>query len=239
MDGVKCVVVGDCGVGKTCMLVSFTTNAFPEYIPTIFDNYSANMFVDDQAIQFSLWDSSGQSDYDRLRPLSYPLTDVFLVCFSTVSRTSFENVTNKWIPEIQKHCPNAIYLLVGCKCDLEIDILLAQPTLFDVYNIEDVRILVSKWIRSLCLNLNIPQVIKQTIMEFMRLQASDKWYMQSSKVFEIEGHYLATQIGAVEYKQCSALTQQGLKDVFNTAARAALNNPLRKIRKDKHCCQML
>jgi GTPase SAR1 family protein len=37
----------------------------------------------------------GQEDYDRLRPLSYPQTDVFLVCFSVVSPSSFENVKEK------------------------------------------------------------------------------------------------------------------------------------------------
>lgn len=39
--------------------------------------------------------SLGQEDYDRLRPLSYPQTDVFLVCFSVVSPSSFENVKEK------------------------------------------------------------------------------------------------------------------------------------------------
>jgi Ras family len=51
--------------------------------------------VDGKTISLGLWDTAGQEDYDRLRPLSYPQTDVFLICFSLVSPPSFENVKTK------------------------------------------------------------------------------------------------------------------------------------------------
>ena len=71
------------------------------------------MVCDGVPVSLGLWDTAGQEDYDRLRPLSYPQTDVFLICFSVVSPSSFENVTSKWCPEIKHHCADAPILLVG------------------------------------------------------------------------------------------------------------------------------
>lgn len=77
--------------------------------------------VNSTPINLGLWDTAGQEDYDRLRPLSYPMTDVFLLCYSIISPASFENITAKWYPEVKHHCPNAPIILVGTKMDMRDD----------------------------------------------------------------------------------------------------------------------
>jgi len=120
----KCVIVGDGAVGKTCLLYRYTANSFPgDYIPTIFDNYSCNISVEGKNYKLSLFDTAGQEDYDRFRLLCYhnPVADVFLVCFSVISIPSLKNVLGRWKPELDHHCPSTPTVLLGTKTDLRTD----------------------------------------------------------------------------------------------------------------------
>ncbi|KAL5550963.1 hypothetical protein UlMin_001139, partial [Ulmus minor] len=116
---IKCVTIGDRAVGKTYMLICYTSNKFPtDYIPTVFDNFSANVAMDGSIVNLGLWDTAGQEDYSRLRPLSYRGANIFVLAFSLISRASYEN----WMPELCRFAPNVSIVLVGTKLDLHEDI---------------------------------------------------------------------------------------------------------------------
>jgi Ras family protein A len=179
----KFVVVGDGACGKTCLLIVFSKDEFPEvYVPTVFENYVADIEVDGKQIELALWDTAGQEDYDRLRPLSYPDTNVLLICFSVDSPDSLENVPYKWVPEVRHFCPHTPFVLVGCKRDLRND-----PT---------------------------------TIRELQK--------MNQKPVSEAEGKAQAEAISAYAYVECSAKTTENVREVFETATRAALTAKAKK-----------
>ncbi|CAG9938977.1 unnamed protein product [Clonostachys rosea f. rosea IK726] len=117
----KIVVVGDGGCGKTCLLISYSQGYFPEkYVPTVFENYITYPVhpPDGKTVELALWDTAGQEEYDRLRPLSYPETDLIFVCFAIDCPNSLDNVLDKWYPEVLHFCPYTPLILVGLKSDL-------------------------------------------------------------------------------------------------------------------------
>ncbi|KAF3547156.1 hypothetical protein DY000_02005393, partial [Brassica cretica] len=123
---IKCATVGDDAIGKTCLLISYTSNTFPtDYVPTVFDIISANVIVDGNSINLGVWDTAGKlynfETFLLLRRLNYHLTDVFLLAFSLVIKASFENVAKKWVPELRHYAPGVPIFLVGTKLDLRDD----------------------------------------------------------------------------------------------------------------------
>ncbi|OAA59298.1 Small GTPase superfamily, Rho type [Cordyceps fumosorosea ARSEF 2679] len=109
----KIVVVGDGGCGKTCLLISYSQGYFPEVRrdydinsaarAQIFENYITYPVhpPSGKTVELALWDTAGQEEYDRLRPLSYPETDLIF-----------------WYPEVLHFCPYTPLILVGLKSDL-------------------------------------------------------------------------------------------------------------------------
>lgn len=196
----KLVVVGDGECGKTCLLIVFSKDEFPEvYVPTVFETYVADIEVDNNEVELALWDTAGQEDYDRLRPLSYPDTDVVLMCFSIDNPDSFENIAEKWVPEVNHFCPKVPIILVGNKKDLRND----QATLMEIEKRKQADF----------------EKRKQKIItdEFTELEPQ-----KFDMVATAEGKTLADKIKAYAYLECSAKTREGVREIFETAARASL-----------------
>ncbi|KAI0391024.1 small GTPase-binding protein [Xylariaceae sp. FL0594] len=251
----KLVIVGDGACGKTCLLIVFSKGTFPEvrnrdsrprrhrfhislklaappgqhtpsaldhnytrpppavpclasinhplrtrvlililvlvlvYVPTVFENYVADVEVDGKHVELALWDTAGQEDYDRLRPLSYPDSHVILICFAIDSPDSLDNVQEKWISEVLHFCQGLPIILVGCKKDLR----------YDPKTIEELR------------------------------KTSQK------PVSPEEGEDIRKKIGAHKYLECSAKTNEGVREVFEHATRAALLSRSRGTKKHSKC----
>ena len=184
----KLVIVGDGACGKTCLLIVFSKDQFPDiYVPTVFENYVADIEVDDKHIELTLWDTAGQEDYDRLRPLSYPDTDVIIMCFSIDSPDSLQNIIEKWSPEVKHFCPNVPIILVGNKKDLRND--------------------------------------TSTLKELRR--------MNQTPVKCEDAESVANEINAFAYLECSAKTKDGVREVFEMAAKA---KPRAQKKARRPCC---
>lgn len=163
-------------------MITYTTGAYPlEYTPTVFENQSLNVIVDEKQVNLGLWCMSDLDEYDGLR-LFYlydvgDKADALLMCFSIVNPPSFDNVTTKWYPIISRCCPNIPIVLVGTKLEKRDN--------------------------------------KKTIDKLMLK------YKRGPITYE-EGLAKAKEIGAECYRECSALTQKGVKTVFDDAMNVAL-----------------
>ncbi|KAJ6495277.1 small GTPase Cdc42 [Mycena sanguinolenta] len=166
---------------QTSALISYTTKKFPsEYIPLVFDNYALSLKFQEQMYTLGLFDTGGGEDYDRLRPLSYPQTDVFLICFRVTKPESLDTIRTKWVPEIRHHCPDVPFLVVATQIDLRND---------------------AEWAEALA-------------RQNQRLVSAE------------EGERLAYELGAAKYVECSALTREGLDNVFEEALTTTLKWPV-------------
>ncbi|XP_076460277.1 rho-related BTB domain-containing protein 1-like isoform X2 [Babylonia areolata] len=214
---VKCVVVGDSGVGKTCLVCAWTCNAIYElkklvktHVATVWaiDHYQRDREVlerswcevDGVRVSLRLWDTFGYHDKDRR--FAYRGADVILLCFSTVHPGSLRNVRTIWYPEIRRFCPTTPIILVGTQTDLRY-----------LYN-DDTYLKMEKGLM----------------------------YRPISEVDIVTpamGHDVAKDIGAPFYES-SVLTRFGVSDVFINSVRAALierrklkfwNTQLRKVQR--------
>ena len=194
---VKCVVIGDGGVGKTSLIITYCYGEFPiGGVPVAFDNYALPVKVDEVTIHLNFWDTGGGEDYHTLRPLSYPGTDIFLVCFSVAEPASLKSVKAYWFPEMRHHCPVTPFILLGTKVDLRGD------------------------------RATLDKLAKK----------------QEKLVSKEEGKRMAESRRAATYLECSALTREGVKNLFDDAIRQTATwqrNPGGKKKSEKKKCNAM
>ena len=162
-------------------------------VPTVFENYVTDCRVDGRSVQLALWDTAGQEDYERLRPLAYAKAHVILIGFSVDTPDSLDNIKHKvcrkgnifsdpclilsqWIEEANERCPGVPVIIVGLKKDLREDPLAQEE-------------------------------MRKKSLHFTT---------------ENQGHQASKEMGARRYLECSSLTGEGVDDVFEAATRAAL-----------------
>jgi cell division control protein 42 len=157
--------------------------------------------IGDDPYTLGLFDTAGQEDYDRLRPLSYPQTDVFLVCFSVTSPASFENVKEKWFPEVRLSLPFSLSPL---------------PSLLTVFSSPQVHHH-CPGVPCLIVGTQVDLRDDPTVLEKLGRQ-------KQRPVPPEAGERLARELGAVKYVECSALTQKGVRSTsLSLSSRRGIN----------------
>ena len=114
----KTVIVGNDGIGKTSMQMTYSERIFPEYIPTTLGLFTHDKLRGKTIYTLTLWDTVSPHEYDRLRPTVYPDCDVFLLMYSVVNQDSYDSILKRWIPEIKAVVPNPTIVLAGTQTDL-------------------------------------------------------------------------------------------------------------------------
>ncbi|XP_056136108.1 rho-related GTP-binding protein RhoH [Lampris incognitus] len=116
---VKCVLVGDSAVGKTALLVRFTSETFPDsYRPTVYENTGVEVYMDGVQITLGLWDTAGNDTFRQIRPMSYQKADIVLMCYSVANPNSLASIQQKWVAEIRDSLPHVPVLVVATQTDL-------------------------------------------------------------------------------------------------------------------------
>nr|KAJ0193915.1 hypothetical protein LSAT_V11C800443530 [Lactuca sativa] len=140
---IMCITIDDGPVRKTCLLIFYTNNSFHtviisfnfftislliqllkyiylfplcskyDYLPIVFDNFSANVVVNGSTVNLGLWDTV---DYNKLRSLSYRGIDVFILAFYFISKASNANISKKWIPELKHYAPEVPIAKISYSC---------------------------------------------------------------------------------------------------------------------------
>jgi len=190
---IKCIIAGDGTIGKTSLLLRYAKGEFhTEYVPTVVDSWACRVVVDSLEVDLEIWDTAGQEDLSRIRPLAYAQADTYILCFAIDNPASVENILSKWFPEVSHYCPQSPFVLVGTKMD-------------------------------------------------MRLEKNGECKLVSYE----EGLSLYTELKTrsggkcIRYMECSSVTGQGLKVIFEEAIRGVFQSRIEAKEEMKEKCVIL
>ena len=215
---VKCIVVGDTGVGKTRLICSYIFDQIglplkslflKPHTPTVFaiDQYVVDpavrrkscVVVDGAPVQLQIWDTFG--DHEKDRRFSFQNAHVVVLCFNIGSMSSLRNVNSKWYSEIKKYCPRVPIILVGTQLDRRH----SDPTLFKhVSQITTLTDILNNSFKGLICKNKPSEIVKSIAPEV--------------------GRQTSREINASAYLESSIVTKHGVNEVFDSAIRAALIN---------------
>ena len=126
VPGCKVVLLGDSGVGKTCIIKRFVSNSFESnMITTNAANYCSKMVKFEnlgKSLLFDIWDTAGQEKYRALTKFFYKDAVVVILVYDITRVDSFENMKNYWYKQLQENCDKSIVIgVAGNKSDLFVD----------------------------------------------------------------------------------------------------------------------
>jgi small GTP-binding protein len=116
----KLLIVGESGVGKTCMLLRFADNLFEEdFLSTIGVDFKVKEInMDGKRVKLQIWDSAGQERFRNITSSYYRNCSGIIIVYDVTRRDSFDKVTD-WIAEVRRFVPTVPLIVVGNKCDRE------------------------------------------------------------------------------------------------------------------------
>ncbi|KAH8852701.1 Rho-related GTP-binding protein [Schistosoma japonicum] len=224
---VKCILIGDEQVGKTSLVVSYTSNGYPdEYKPSALDTYCVEVCADSRPVHLQICDAGGREEVSSLRHLSYLDAHVILLCFSVVRPDTFRSLKTVWLKELA-----SAHIVLNSAAEQTASKLFGFPItnrIVDNYSSSLPTKSKSSIVHSNrgLKNVNEINLIPGPIFlligcacdlrnDIGRLLGLSK--IGEEPVDKEKAECLAIELGAEAYVECSALTQKNLKTVFDLA----------------------
>eukprot|EP01083_Nonionella_stella_P100754 284575_1 len=213
---ITCIVVGDSGVGKTVLLIFYSTNTWnPKHIPHLFDDHTANVMVDGKPIHLNLRDTNGDPNDIESRAMRYAMVqpNVALLMFDIMRPDTFYHIQSFWVPEIKTYCPNIPYILVGNKSEarntFSHERSFSESNAISI-NAEESNTLICGYIHKYATDA----------MPICLIDVFYSFYFETTPITHQQGTKMMKDIGATQYIETSCWTQDGVKDVFDQAIRS-------------------